>query len=189
MIKEATTNYPVIDLIRKRWSARSFSPQPVSDEQLNTMFEAASWAASSGNEQPWQYYFAHHGTPGFDALWECLDGGNKPWTKNASVLMVSVRRNTSEKTGKENPLSLHDTGMANAHLFLQAISMDIYCHPMAGYDRDKVKTAIGLTEQQEPTCMIAVGYLDAAEKLEEPFKTRELTPRSRKDIADFIYKL
>jgi nitroreductase len=185
MIKEATTKYPVIELIRKRWSARSFSERKILPEDMNTLFEAASWAASSGNEQPWQYIYAHHGTEGFTKLWECLDGGNRPWNKNAAVLIASVKRTKSEKSGKENHYAAHDTGMANAQLFLQAISMNIYSHPMAGFDKEMLREALQLNEDQETVCMIALGYLDSPEKLEEPFRSRELTARTRKGTETF----
>ncbi len=189
MIKEAKTIYPVTELIRKRWSARSFSEKKISQDDLNTLFEAASWAASSGNEQPWQYVYAFHGTNSFTRLWECLDVGNQLWVKNAAVLMASLKRTTSEKTQKENPLASHDTGMANAHIFLQAVSMGIYGHPMAGFDKDKLKGVLELNEHQESICMIALGYLDSPDKLEEPFRTREVTPRTRKPIDSFVKPL
>lgn len=189
MIKEAKTQYPVIELIRKRWSARSFSDRPISEEDLHTLFEAASWAASSGNEQPWQYVYAHHGTEGFTKLWECLDGGNRPWNKNAAVLIASIKRTKIEKNGKPNAYAAHDTGMANAQLFLQAISMDIYSHPMAGFDKEMLTKTLELDDDREPVCMIALGYLDSPEKLDEPFRTREMTERSRKGIDSFIKKI
>ena len=102
---------------------------------------------------------------------------------------MSVKRTTSEKTQKPNQLAAHDTGMANAHLFLQAISMDIYSHPMAGFDREKLKDVLKLNEHQEAVCIIALGYLDIADKLEEPFKSRESAPRSRKEIQEFAKEL
>ena len=189
MIKTAETKYPVIDLIKNRWSARSFSAQPISEESMNTLMEAASWAASAGNEQPWLYYYAHQGSEGFQNLWECLNGGNQPWCKDAAVLLVSVYRKTSASTGKPNANAVHDTGMANAQLFLQATSMRIYTHPMAGYDRERLTELLKLGDDKGIACMVALGYLDDAEKLEEPFKTREVTPRTRKDISEISTRL
>lgn len=189
MIKTANTEYPVIDLIKDRWSARSFSEQPISEESMKTVVEAASWAPSAGNEQPWLYYYAHQGTEGFQQLWECLNGGNQPWCKNAAVLMVSVYRNTFAANGNPNGKAMHDVGMSNSFLMLQAISMRIYTHPMGGYFADKVKEVLKLDETQGIACMIALGYLDDAEKLEEPFKTREITPRERKPLSEISTRL
>ena len=189
MVKEAITNTPVIDIIRKRWSARSFTAQPLTQSDMDTLLEAASWAASANNEQPWQYYYAFNGTEGFDSLANGLLPGNQPWAKNAAVLLVTVARKSFEASGKPNPLALHDLGMANAQLMLQARSMDIYSHPMAGYDRHIIHTIIGLNDNQESVCMIALGYLDEADKLEEPFKTREITPRVRKPLSEIATRL
>ena len=189
LIKEAQTIHPVIDLIRRRWSPRSFSERMLDEERLNTLFEAASWAASSGNEQPWQYVYAFRGTEGFSKLWHCLDDGNRPWTFKASVLIASVKRTIIERNQKVNAWASHDVGMANAHMFLQAVSMGFYCHPMAGFYPDKLRETLGLDEFQEPVCMIAVGYLDDPDKLDEPNRTKEITPRSRKGIDTFARKI
>jgi nitroreductase len=189
MIKDATTHYPVIDLIRKRWSARSFSDKNISENDLKTILEAASWAPSANNEQPWQYFYSFQGNDGFQKLWECLLPGNQPWTKKASVLIAAVARKTYAANQKDNPVAIHDLGMANAQLFLQALSMNIYGHPMAGFDKGKLSSLLKLNDQQEAVCMIALGYLDDPEKLEEPFKTRELSPRQRKPLEEFATKL
>ena len=103
--------------------------------------------------------------------------------------MVSLIRKQFDN-GKPNPTAQHDLGAANATLMLQATSMGIYGHPMAGFDRDKAIEALNLdTDVVEPVAFIALGYLDEAEKLEEPFKTRELTPRTRKGIAEISERL
>lgn len=188
MTKKTPSEHPIIDPIAKRWSPRSFSEKKISDESLNSIFEAARWAASSGNEQPWEYYYGVRGTEGFDKLWHCLTGNNLPWTKKANILVAAVAR-TVRANQKPNGTALHDLGMANANMFIQAISMDIYTHPMAGFDKEKLKETLGLGEHHEPLCMIAMGYLDEADKLEEPFMTRELEPRKRKGISEFTKKI
>ena len=182
MVKEAKTIYPVHELVRKRWSARSFSEKPFTTEVVYTLIEAASWTASSMNEQPWRYTYALKGTPGFDAMWACLLPGNQPWAKEAAVLILSTGSTTLAKTGQVNRHFMHDCGMANATLLLQATSMGIFGHIMGGYDRQKTRRLFELPENEEDICMIALGYLDTPDKLTEPFKTRELTPRQRKPL-------
>ena len=137
------------------------------------------------NEQPWEYYYAHRGSDGFQKIWECLMPGNQPWAKNAAVLVVAVSRNTHAANGKHNVTALHDLGMANATLLLQARSLGIFGHPMGGFDPAKATALLQLDENRSPVCVFALGYLDDPEKLEEPFKTRELTPRSRKPVEEF----
>ncbi len=189
MIKIAKTEGPVIDLIKGRWSARSFAERAVSEQDIHTMLEAATWAASANNEQPWEYYYALKGTEGFARLAESLMPGNKPWAANAAALIVSVARKTFAANGNENKMAFHDAGMANAQLMLQAKAMDVYTHPMGGFDRNMVTEQLQLNDDKQIVCMIAVGYLDHANKLEEPFKTREITERSRKPIAEIAREI
>ncbi len=188
-IKIAKTIYPVLDVIKNRWSARAFSNKSINDEELNTLFEAASWAASANNEQSWQYIYAKKETGAFDNIWNCLLPGNQPWAKHAAALIVAVARKTFEANNAVNAYAGHDLGMANAHLLLQARTMNIYCHPMAGFNKIKLTENLNLSDNQEAFCVIATGFLADAETLEEPFKTRELTERKRKNIAEFTFKL
>ena len=118
---------------------------------------------------------------------DSLFDGNKVWAQHADVLVVAVARKTYEANKTENVTALHDLGMANAHLLLQASHLGIYSHMMGGFDHAKISEVLGLTHDQEPVAMIALGYLDEADKLEEPFKTRELSPRVRKPLEAFVF--
>ncbi len=187
-VKTAQTQYPILDLIKNRWSARSFSGQQIPEETIHTIIEAASWAPSANNEQPWQYIVAHRGTGNFDKTWNALMGGNQPWTKQAAVLVTCIARKTFEANGKTNTAAWHDLGLANAQLILQARAMDIYSHIMGGFHADAVKQSFSLGENQDVVCIIALGYLDSPDKLEEPFKTRETSPRTRKKLNEIIVK-
>lgn len=189
-VKIAKTKHNVIDVIKNRWSARSFSDKTISETDLHTMFEAASWAFSANNAQPWEYIYAHReDTEAFNKLHSCLMGGNQPWTKKAAVLMAVLAHKKLEN-GHENKAAKHDVGSANATLMLQATSMNIYGHVMGGFDANKAIEILDInTEVYEPIVFIALGYLDEAEKLEEPFKSRELTPRTRKPLVEIVKRL
>ncbi len=188
-IKTASTHYPIHELIRNRWSARSFSEQAISAYDMNRLLEAASWSFSAFNAQPWRYVYAHRSSEHFADLWQCLAGGNQPWAKNAAVLAIGLAH-TKQGTAQPNLWAKHDLGAANMTLVLQAFSMDIYAHIMAGFDAEKaLHIAQADHNEWEAVTMMALGYLDDADKLIEPFKTRELTPRTRKSIADFSHKL
>lgn len=176
-------------LIQKRWSPRAFSNKQISDKEVQQLFNAARWAASANNEQPWIYAYALKNTPGFDKLWNCLAPGNQPWTKSAAVLIVTMKRNNYEKNGKLNLLAEHDLGLANSQLILQAMHQNIFSHFMAGFDKDKIKTKLTLEKNIEPVCMLALGYLGNKEQLVEPYKSREGAPRNRKSIQEFITKI
>ena len=184
-IKKAQTKYPVIDLIKNRWSARSFSEKPISGEQINTIIEAGSWAFSAMNEQPWRFIVAHKNTPLFDTLFNLLSAGNQPWCKNAAVLVLSLGRPNYEG-GSQNSSMLHDVGAANMLMTLQGNAMGIYSHVMGGYDRNAANELFNKDGNTEAIVMMAFGFLDEPERLEEPFKTREITRRVRKSVDELV---
>ncbi len=184
-IKTPLTKYKVNELITKRWSARSFSDKQISEDVLMSLFEAASWSASSMNEQPWEYLYAYKGSSSFQKMWDCLLEGNKSWSKNASVLIISLTRKYFASNRQPNRHAMHDVGSANTTLLLQAAAHDIYGHMMGGFDYEKSKETFKISDDYEIACFICLGYLDDAEKLPEPFKTRELTERKRKSISEF----
>ncbi|MBI3135075.1 MAG: nitroreductase family protein [Bacteroidetes bacterium] len=187
--KKAQTQNPVLEIIRDRWSARSFSEKPISEETMHTLIEAASWAFSANNEQPWRYAVAYRGTPLFDTFLNLLSGGNRPWCKNAGALVLSLGKKTYTANGNTNTAMLHDVGAANMLFTLQANALGIYTHVLGGYDAVKMAELFNLGGDLVPVYLIALGYLDDHEKLEEPYRTREITPRSRKEISDLLLEL
>jgi nitroreductase len=189
MIKEAKTTYNVEELISKRWSARAFSDTQITEDEVLTLIEAASWAPSSINEQPWDYTYSFKDTPGFEKMWELLSVGNQLWVKNASVLIMCTANKTFSKNGDFNRHYMHDVGMANANLLTQATAMGIYCHILGGFDRVRTDDTFEIGDDKEVVCFIALGYLGDGELLDEPFKTREVTPRSRKSLKEIAHHL
>jgi len=185
-IKRAAAKYPVLDIIKNRWSPRSFADKAVSNEDMSTIIEAASWSFSAMNEQPWRYVVAYKGTALFNAFIELLNSGNKQWNKNAAVLVLSLQKINYSGSGNINTNALHDVGAANILLSLQANSMGIYTHVLEGYSKENIKALLHLPKGIEPVVMIALGYPDVAEKLDEPFKARELSPRTRKGLNEIL---
>ncbi len=189
-LKLARTTHDVLPLIRERWSARAFSDKPITDDMMRTLIEAASWAPSAMNEQPWRYRYALRGTEWFDLLWACLGPGNQPWAKNAAALGVCSGIKLLHRNNEPNHAWQHDVGLANAQLLLQATSMDIYCHLMGGFDHAKANATLAIdTAQEEIVCFIALGHLGHAEQLIEPFHTREITQRTRRPLEETIVVL
>ncbi|QQR88148.1 MAG: nitroreductase family protein [Flavobacteriales bacterium] len=189
-LKAAPTEHAVIPLIRQRFSARGFSDAPLTTDVLMTLFEAAAWAPSSMNEQPWRYRFALRGSQQFELLWSCLTAGNQPWTKNAGALVVCSGSTVLQRNGEPNHYWLHDVGSANSNLLLQAASMDIYGHLMGGFDRAKASELLGpVGGKEEIACFLALGYLGDPATLVEPFKTREHTPRARRALDQTVIAL
>ncbi|MFN4122051.1 MAG: nitroreductase family protein [Flavobacteriales bacterium] len=185
-IKEAQTETEIHPLIKKRWSARAFSDKAIDENALKQLFEAASWAPSSMNEQPWRYYYAHKHDTAFERYHDCLLGGNKLWADKAQVLVLSLAKKYFSNNANPNRHALHDVGAANILLLLQAAELDIYGHQLGGFDREKTIQTFQLPDDLEPVCFIALGYLGDVHLLEEPFKSREQTPRARKPLAEIV---
>lgn len=188
MEKPAATQYPIHDLLKRRWSPRAFSDRPVEPEALRSLLEAARWAPSSNNAQPWGFIVttrdneAEHGQ-----LVGCLMEGNIPWAQRAPVLMVSVARLSFEDEGKPNRHAFHDVGQAAANLSVQATALGLFVHQMAGFYPDKVRELYGIPKEFEPVAAIAVGYPGDPQSLPEKFRSREVAPRERKPLAEFVF--
>jgi nitroreductase len=186
-MKPANTIFPVQEAIRQRWSPRAFSGNPVASETLQQLFEAASWAPSAMNAQPWRYIYAHHtDTEAFRQLADCLLPGNQPWAPHAPVLMLALAQ-TQHDDGTPNGAALHDLGLANGNLILEATALGLHGHFMGGFDRIKARTTFQLPDNLEPVVMLALGYLGSAEQLEEPFLSRERAPRQRRSVAEIAF--
>ncbi len=188
-IKIPQTQYPVSELIKNRWSARSFTGESLDEITLFTLFEAAHWAASSMNEQPWLYTYANNADEAaFEKFHSCLLPGNIPWTAKASVIILCCAQMTHAANGKPNKYSFFDCGSSVTTLLLEAAQHGVYGHIMGGFDVEKTKATFGLADNIEPAAFLVLGKLAAPELLEEPFKTRELTPRSRKPLSEVVFK-
>ena len=173
MQKPALPDHPVHDFILERWSPRAFSPKPVSHDVLRSLFEAARWAASSYNDQPWSYLVAtKDDTENFPKMVGVLMDMNAAWAKDAPVLAISVARQNFKHNGAPNRVALHDVGAANAQLTMEATSRGLLVHQMAGFDRDKAREVFGIPQGWEPVSALAIGYpgdpQTLPEKLREP---------------------
>lgn len=184
-----TSHAAVASLLRRRWSPRAFDPtRAVDPETLATILEAATWAPSSGNEQPWLFAYAHRADEAFATFFSCLTGGNRAWADRAAVLLVAMARMTAAGTGKPNAWAWHDVGAATTTLMLQATELGLYGHAMGGFDAARTREVFALPEHVQPTSFIALGYLGDEATLPEPFLTRERTPRTRKPLNEVAFQ-
>src|SRR5713226_3512461 len=149
--KTAKTDAPIHDLLARRWSPRAFSSRLIEPEKLRSLVEAARWAPSSYNEQPWAFLVATQDNPeGFQRMLSVLVEGNRAWAKSAPVLMLSVARMSFERNGKPNRHAFHDVGLATANFITQATTMGLAAHAMAGFDVKKSREVFGIPEGWEP---------------------------------------
>lgn len=179
IVHEEQSTSAVADFIRGRYSPRIYSSSPIVPDDMRTLFEAASWAASSSNAQPWTYIYDHRGGDTFATILSCLNEGNQGWARHAAALIVSVV-NTKTAKGGTNRFAHHDIGMANATLLLQAQTMDIYGRMMGGYDLAKVREAFSIPDGHDVSAIIAIGYRGDLDLADEADRERELRPRTRK---------
>lgn len=182
--------YNAHSLFTNRWSPRSFDNRMINHDDMQRIFEAASWAASAMNEQPWRYTYAMRSDDAsFSQLLACLNPANAVWAHHASVLIIASIKTTFTSNQKPNGSALHDLGLANQNLILQAQSIDIYSHVMGGFDRDKARAVLNTAEDINPVVMIAMGYLGDPALLSEELQAREISPRSRKNLEEFVVKI
>jgi len=186
--KSAETHYPLHDFLRDRWSPIAFSDRAVEREKLGSLLEAARWAASCFNEQPWSFIVATKENPTeYDRLLSCLVEANQDWAKTAPVLMLSVAKLQFARNGQDNAHAWHDVGLAVGNLTVQASALGLFVHQMAGFDPDKARELYKIPAGQAPIAALAIGYLGSADTLSEALQQRHNAPRSRKPLSEFVY--
>jgi len=184
----APVEHPIHDLLRRRWSPRAFAPRSVEREKLLALFEAARWAPSSYNEQPWAYIVARkEDQENFARLLDCLIEFNQSWAREAPVLAVSVGHMKFSRNNQPNPHGLHDTGAASMALCVEATHLGLVVHQMAGFSGQKARAAFAIPDDWEPAAAMAIGYPGDPEALPEKLREREKEPRTRKPIRDFVF--
>ena len=186
MQKPASIDVPIHELIRERWSPRAFSDKSVPGEILRSLFEAARWAPSSNNEQPWAYLVAtKEDAENFAKMVGVLVEFNADWAKHAPVLALSVAH-LKTWDGKPNRVALHDIGSASAQLTFEANSRGLFVHQMAGFHAEKAREAFGIRADWEPVAAMAIGYPGDPDSLSQKLRERELAPRARKPLKEFV---
>jgi len=187
MTKTATTDHPIVAHIAERWSPRAFDERGIEESELRSLFEAARWAASCFNAQPWRFVYAHRGEPAFDTLVDCINERNGAWARNAAVLLVAVAK-TAHEDGSPNSHAEHDLGQAMAMLSVEATARGISMHQMAGFYPDKARELLGVPDGFVPKTAAALGYLGQPDTLSDSLKERELAPRVRKPVSEIAFK-
>lgn len=188
MDKLAVTDYPIHELIARRWSPRALDPRPIPPATIRSLLEAARWSASSYNEQPWTFIVARHeDREEFERLLSCLVEFNRTWAKRAGFLMLTVARLSFARTGKPNSCAVHDVGLAAATLTLQATACGLMVHQMAGILPDEARRIYSIPEGFEARTAIAVGHPGRAEDLPDDLQKTEGEPRTRKPQDQFVF--
>lgn len=183
--RTATTEAPILDVLAERWSTRVFDAHaPIDEGALAGALEAARWAPSANNTQPWRLVVARRGSSAHDAIVDALMGFNRTWAADAAVLIVFAA--SASLDGKPLPWAAYDTGQAAAHFTVQAHASGLHTHQMGGFDRAAIGAAFGFGEDVAAVTVMAVGALGDIGAAPEALRERELAPRTRRPIAESI---
>ena len=188
MSKSTPVHHEIHPLIEGRWSPRSFLPEAIEEEQIKQCLEAARWAASCSNEQPWHFIVVpRQNQEHFQSALSCLDEGNQVWAKDVGAFIFGVARTFFKRNQKENPYARYDLGQAVANFVLQAHHLGLVSHQMAGFSSDQCRERFQIPQEFDPCVVIALGKPGSADQLSDILKQREEAPRSRIDQAEFCY--
>jgi nitroreductase len=187
-IKQATTDHPVHALVANRFSPYAFADRDVTAEDLRSIFEAARWAPSSYNEQPWAYIVAtRDGLADYERVLSCLVEPNQAWAKAAPVLALGIARTTFTRNDKSNAAALHDLGAASAHLSFEATARGLSVHQMIGIVPDRAREAFQIPDHSEALTGLAIGYASDPAQAPDPYRARDEAPRERKALDTFVF--
>lgn len=186
-MNERKPQYPVSDIFVNRWSPRAMSGEEITNQELMSLFEAARWAPSSFNNQPWRFIYAKRNTPHWDILFKLMVEFNQSWTKNAAVIVVIVSHNNFELNNKPSRTHSFDTGAAWENLALQASLNGLIAHGMEGFDYDKAKKDLNVPDDYSVEAMCAIGKPGPLEVLPPKLQEQE-KPSDRKQVKDFVFE-
>ncbi|WP_242916841.1 nitroreductase family protein [Pontibacter liquoris] len=179
----------VHELIRNRRSTRAYSEKPLPAEALQALFEAARWAPSAMNEQPWRFVYAdkEQQPEAYQAMLASLAEGNRIWAQHAPVLLLTVAKMNFGDTENAYAHAWHDVGLATGNLLAQATELGLYVHLMGGFSAAKAIESLHLPAGYQPVLMATIGYLGDIEQLPDNLKAREVAPRIRKPLSEVVY--
>jgi nitroreductase len=187
--KIATTDHPIQELLANRWSPYSFSDRVVSEDDLRSLFEAARWAPSSYNEQPWSYIVATRDQEtDFARLLSCLVDANQAWAEAAPVLALGIARTRFARNDKPNAAAKHDLGAASAYLTFEATARGLAVHQMIGILPDRARDLYAIPDHSEALTGLAIGTAGAGPGTPANLRERDQAPRARKPLAEFVFR-
>jgi len=178
----------LLNSIKERYSPRAFDSREIEQEKIDALFEAARWAPSSYNGQPWRFIYAtKENSELWNKLFDALVEFNQTWVKNAPMIIMAVARKTYEHNQQAYAHNWHDVGLAVGNMMNQATEMGLYMHQMGGFDFEKAAKNVNLPDELEPVSMIAVGYKGEISVLPEDFQKMENQPRTRKALDEIVF--
>ncbi len=188
-MKKLTDNkYPINKIITERWSTRSFDGKPVEEDKINSVLEAARWAPSAFNAQPWRFIVGVKNSKEYNNILSTLVDWNIQWAKNAPVLILNVAEKKFSHNGTSNPTYKYDLGQAVAIMSIEATNQGLFTHQMTGFNSDKAHQLFNLNEDLDVVSVTALGYYSPNAVIPEDIAKLEKNPRERKNVEDMLIK-
>lgn len=179
--------YPIDPLFLDRWSPRAMSGEPIDEDELLVLFEAAHWAPSSGNSQPWRFLYARRDTDHWPLFFDLLNEGNRTWCHRAAALIVFISRTTHDRTGRALVTHSYDTGSAWMSFAFQGWLRGLVVHGMAGFDYARARTTLSVPDDMTVEAMAAVGRPGPKEDLPPQHLSREF-PSQRRPLPELVFE-
>lgn len=189
MPKPATTSVPILPILAERWSTLAFMPKPVDQAHVRALFEAARWAASSYNDQPWSFVIAgREQSAEFSRLLGLLMPANQIWAQHAGLLVLTVAKLIGTRTGQPNRHAYHDVGLATQNMVIQAQALGLACHQMGGFDQQRARDELQIPAGHDPVTAIAIGYPGTLADLDPSLHERQQGARTRKPLEQVVFR-
>jgi nitroreductase len=188
MIKKTKNRYNFNTLAQDRWSNRAFSPKSVDDNKLNSILEAASWAPSAFNEQPWRFVVGKGGDETHKKILETLVEWNQQWAASADVLVLNVAKRNFSHNGTPNQTCEYDLGQAVAFMALEAVNQGLFSHQMSGFDAKAAAEVFGIGPEYNVVSVMAIGHYGEADKLPDELRELEMAERKRKSLENMVFR-
>jgi len=187
MKKPTLNNFPILETLKQRWSPRAYSDKPVETKKLQSLFEAARWAPSSRNEQPWRFIVGIKGDETWNKIFETLDSWNQEWNKTVPVLVLNIGKKTFDYKGHENAHYKYDTGQAVAMMVTEAVNQGLIGHQMGGFHADKAIQLFDIAEDYQPISVSAFGYYGDPKQLSGDHYESEIEARKRRALDKTVF--
>ena len=187
MKKTTPTHFSIHPHLTDRWSTRSFDKSPVEQDKIKRLFEAARWAASAFNEQPWRFIIGQNNDATYQKIWDTLVEWNQQWAKNAPVLILNLAKRSFSHNGVSNVTFKYDLGQAVANLSTEAVDLGLFTHQMSGFDPEQARTLFNIPDDFQAVSVIAVGYYSKEVDLPDDIQKAEQNPRSRNGFNEFVF--
>ena len=187
MQNPTNNEYPINKLVEQRWSPRAYSSKPIEKEKIKSILEAARWAPSAFNEQPWRFIVGRKGDSAYDSILGTLVDWNILWAGNAPVLILNLAKKTFSHNDKQNVTFKYDLGQAVGFMILECVNLGLYAHQMSGFDASKAAELFNIPDDYQAVSVTAIGYFGSVDELSEDMAGMETKPRERKELKNMVF--